>query len=305
MQKPASAGGLPVRTISVVPEPPEWVAVSAAHSLVRVGKKRLLEAIAAGELSSRSEGRGRYVRLTDLQAWAPRPVHLTDDERRAEVARAAELWIHGAGIADIAAELQRSSTTIAIYLDTARIDRSRGPRSKYDEPDPRPCSRCGIVFTPKGWQVADGRGSHCSESCRRAWFVETFSVPAIYPDPELRECGHCGRTFTPSRANAGRGHGTFCSNRCGALDRWHRVGGGNLVAFMKRNPIAGGRARQVWLGRWAGGIAGARGGRPRGYTDDQVAAVHHLRATNPRLGERPIAARLGLSKRQVHDILTR
>jgi hypothetical protein len=241
---------------------------------------------------------------SELEAWAPRPVHLTDAERREEIQRAADLYQSGHTIIEIAAMLTRCSTTIMAYLDEAGVGRTRGPRSRFPKPEPRECKRdgCSTVFTPEAWRVARGEGEFCSGECRLSWFVETFSIDPVYPDPGTRQCESCGSDFRPPRANAARGFGRFCSDSCAATDRWERKGGGNLDALVFNGSGFTGRHRQRWLGRWRGAPAGDLGGRPRSYTEDDIEKVRAVKERNPKLGRAAIARITGLTEPQVRSL---
>ena len=184
---------------------------SDAGPLARVGAKRLRAAIAAGELSSRREGRRTLVLRSELEAWAPRPIHLSNAERHDEIRRAEDLYRSGHTIPEIARMFGRASTTIMAYLDEAGVGRTRGPRSRYPQPEPRECKSddCSNIFTPEGWRVASGGGDFCSDACRVNWFVNTHSIDPVYPKPEPRRCGACDTVFVPPRANAARGYGNL------------------------------------------------------------------------------------------------
>lgn len=116
-------------------------------------------------------------------------------------------------------------------------------------------------------------------------------------------CPDCGRSRYYGPAQLARLKSEWCIH-CERQDR-NRTGRGvkHLICARWSGP-----ARQRWIGRWHGGAPPGPGapprGRPRGYTDQEAATVIALRKRNPKLGERPIAARFGLSKRQVHEILT-
>ncbi len=65
---------------------------------------------------------------------------------------------------------------------------------------------------------------------------------------------------------------------------------------------AGGRARQVWKGRWGGRASGHLGGRPKvAASDEQIAEVKRLAAIG--WGRPNIAAHLELSEWLVRKIL--
>jgi hypothetical protein len=237
---------------------------------------------------------------------------ISTGERRRQVAELYDDHTY----AELAATFGCSKQTI--YRDVHALGLQPRPahaRPRYAAAEPRDCEACGREFTPEApWKAANGRGRFCpdcGEEARRAWFVATFSIDAVYPDPEPRVCANpnCpreGEPFTPSRANAGRGFGRFCSDSCNAADRWAR--GRGLGALVEGYS---GRARQVWRGRW-GGAAAARAaaaagtiGRRRAYTAEQEATAIAMKTSNPKLGERPIADRLDLKKRQVHEIFVR
>lgn len=147
------------------------------------------------------------------------------------------------------------------------------------------CESCGIDVERRPSEI--GARVYCSQMCRNvdpAWNRRVAIVEST--------CEHCGRSFERWHSAGQR----FCTYGCWGRFRWKH----GLVSTIM---LSTSRARSRWLGRWKGANYGKLGGRPRGYTEAKVDEVLGIKARNPKLGVRPIALRVGLSKDQVHEIL--
>ncbi len=121
----------------------------------------------------------------------------------------------------------------------------------------------------------------------------------LYPEfVGPRTCDHCGAEFQAKPSRVARGYGETCSHTCKMKRRW-RLGRGVSRELVNNLP---GRARQRWLGRWAGRTHGHLGGRPRvTATDAQVVEIRKLAENG--WGRRAIASRLLVSERLVRNVL--
>jgi hypothetical protein len=181
---------------------------------------------------------------------------------------------------------------------------------KYPKPAPRVCAfehcpREGEPFTPaadKGAQDARGWNLYCSRMCARAAQRgrRLHSTKGEWIDCDNK----CGREVWRYDCELALEHseGRFCSYACHAERRKQYPWPGYRDFF---SPAASGRARQRMIGAREGRVAGGGEGRPVDARDERVIAeVLRLRAANPRLGERPIAERMGISRRRVREILS-
>lgn len=174
----------------------------------------------------------------------------------------------------------------------------------------RTCARegCGVAFRPTPRQVRLGNGHYCSPECAN-------EAHRVHPVPAARSCARaeCGREFVPQSRQAADGRGRFCSHACAAsviLTRWWKLGEGAARVVLETGGFSpfgtwSSRTRQKWVGRWSGKL----GGRPTARTidhsyEEKAAEVIRLRKLNARLGERALAERAGLSRRQVRAILS-
>lgn len=162
-------------------------------------------------------------------------------------------------------------------------------RAEQGIPETKVCPTCGDTFRRS--DVPGQRLEH--------WVARIYCSMACYQPPvEPRPCARCGTMFKPSQSKDPRRR--HCSRSCAALDRWQdRVG--VTRAVLRQLPP---RARRKWFGR----ISGELGGAPRqADTDPDFAKkaldVLELRDKNPRLGQRILAERVGLTRWQVRAIL--
>lgn len=252
---------------------------------------------------------------------------------RAKVA--AELYAQGQSLRQVGRALGVSPATV--FADLTRLGVARRPPPERATVE-RTCTRegCENRFRPTSRQLRAGYGKFCSRAC-------DHEAHRIYPRPEARVCVRpgCDNTFTPIGAHAARGWGKYCSKRCSAISTgahvkrrgktiacascgrevwryayemrehnfcslrcWHtyrwRTGVAIPFDFLTRPA-----SRKKWLPRWAG----RRGGRPVAATsqdgyEEKAALVRDLHALNPKLGERVLAARAELSRRQIRSILS-
>jgi transcriptional regulator with XRE-family HTH domain len=176
---------------------------------------------------------------------------------------------------------RRDDRIIAGYLAA----RKTGPAIAEEE---------GISFATV-YRVLDERGvPRPRRPLGRSGTERSDDPRRIYPVPDPRPCAYCGELFTPTARTVANGWGgRYCSHRCRARD--------NCKPMMQTMSA---RARQKAIGSaMSRRVDGKPRGRRRGYSDEQARAVVDLRQQNGRIGEREIARRLTLSKRQVHEIL--
>jgi hypothetical protein len=171
----------------------------------------------------------------------------------------------------------------------------------YPKPDERGCARegCNNRFVPEAWAVAHGWGNYCSRKCAAR------AEPRKAAKGQWLTCTQCGgdvwRYDCELERDRGEREGWFCSLECHAEHRRLYPWPG-YRRFL--SPLASGRARQRVIGAREGRVAGGGDGRPAVGVDAAVAhQVVRLREANPRLGERPIAERFGISRRRVREIL--
>jgi DNA-binding CsgD family transcriptional regulator len=248
------------------------------------------------------------------------------------------LYAEGMTTRQVAERLAISQAVVVKYLHAGGADMRPAHRpTRYPAPGPRPCQSCGTVFTPRfpSAAVRENQGRYCSWDCRiegtrkyppaaeractrcgktfrpSAWQVlhrpgaGTYCSAACRKGGQLVACAHCGKEKYqhPSRLSRRSNPARFCSLECWGLYRWkHAEALEQLVAGMLRDQLLRGRRKQVWLGRWRGAEAGHKGGRPRGYTDDQQRRASGLRKNG--MSIRAIARITGLSKRQVEYLVT-
>jgi transposase len=181
--------------------------------------------------------------------------------------RAAELYRHGAGLKEIAAEFGVSVGTIAYDLERMGVARRRGGRPQiHPTPERRSCKNpdCGREFRPRPDHVARGYGLFCSMECYHR-YVEAgrWLVCANHGGPMwVRE-----RDIRRAEARGKSNWNLFCSKSCAMAYRWkHGISIGDQFIVMRH-----GRVRQVWKGRWAGRLgapSGRGGGRPSKVSEE-------------------------------------
>ena len=177
----------------------------------------------------------------------------------------------------------------------------------HPKPVERACEQCDTLFTPDsdlGWHdVVKGWNKFCGIRCRGRAARGRRSRAT---KGELVTCGQCGTEtwrydceLERDRAWVHGREGWFCGKACQAEHRklYPWPGYRNFVS-----PRASGRARQRMIGAREGRVAPA-GGRRRIDPGAKAEEVLRLRAVNPRLGERAIAARLGVTRHLVREIL--
>ena len=202
------------------------------------------------------------------------------------IRRAADLHGQGLRTQAIADQLGVSRRQVGRDLQAAQIRAHRPGRPRLHPKLERGCESCGRRFEPVSADAAKGRGRFCSSGC---W----GEALRIHPRAEPRPCVQCESIFTPSGRRVAAGYGRFCSHSCRIRWVWWN---GLVSPLMLRNPLM----KEIWHGRWGGKL----GGRPRAERDpSKISEVLRLRAANPRLGERPIAERVGISRRVVREIL--
>lgn len=161
-----------------------------------------------------------------------------------------------------------------------------------------------------------GRDMHgdCRRRTPEARLRTSESISSWWQSPDAEEfraklvalpCPNCGEEFdlaeSALRARQSRWEHVFCSKACGAEYRWRQ--GVGLENFVRRMP---GRARQRWFGRWSGKLGGRKPvARIDPNYEQKAAEVLRLHNANPRLGGRALAERVGLSHRQVRQLLGR
>lgn len=204
-------------------------------------------------------------------------------------------------IRDVAEEVGVSSDTVLKDLRALRIaTRAPGAPRRHGSDETRACDHCEKDFLARAWEIARGR-RFCSRSCANAANARPRRAGRVV------ECAHCGAEHWhwASWLRSGSA-GRFCSRRC-----WwsYRSSQGLLpIRFVESCGRSGrgkwgANARRRWLGRLHGRRSGR--GRPRGYSDADARAVLELHRQNPRLGERVLADRIGVSRGQVKSILGR
>jgi hypothetical protein len=214
--------------------------------------------------------------------------------------RAAELYQQGLTLKQVGEIVGRSESVVRHDLEVLGIKRrqewKRGRGRIHPVPQPRPCARCGEVFTPQ-------RATHVGKFCSRLCHNRTNAEAQEHKRGEWRTCLHCGERFWryQSQLALPQVRGDFCTRRCWGTYRWLKDGSAArplLEANMERGHF-GGRARQRCIGRWEG----SKGGRPSvSVTDAQRAAIEQL--ADAGWGRRAIADRLLISERAIRNALS-
>jgi hypothetical protein len=249
--------------------------------------------------------------LVDMERAADmeRPSGASVAELQARRELEAKLYREGLTLEQISTIVGRNIGTIHGDLKKLGVEmRKQGPPKgtqrtwgrKHSPPTPRPCARCGVVFTP---HHALDVGKFCSKLCHNRANAEAQG----HKKGEWRTCllPSCGKSFWKYASQLELSRGDFCSPTCWGEYRWTPASGGESVKpLIKANAERGrfgGRARQVYSGRWAGKY-GHLGGRPRGeLSDAQVAEIKSLAGQG--WGRRAIANRLLVSERLVRNVL--
>ncbi len=177
----------------------------------------------------------------------------------------------------------------------------------YECPTERHCEICGKPFTPpsdSGWQDAAGWNRFCSILCAH---VAQRGRRKNARQGSWIACHNCGRELFRYNCELERERGVkegwFCSPSCHG-DHRRRYPWPGYRTFI--NPAASGTARQRMIGGREGRRLGGGEGRRRVPTPlPKVTLVLNLRASHPKLGERPIAERVGISRNRVREILAR
>ena len=214
-------------------------------------------------------------------------------------------------MAEVGRKLGISERQVQRYLRKLGVPvRPSGQRAKYPDLGPRKCANpnCDVIFKPKPYHDAHGRGKYHSKKC----FDDDQRT---YPEPGERECrlASCTNRFRPAPWLAARGFGFFCceehywaSEELAAAAAEHakeswRLGGSFAAAAFNQWPRSG-RTRQRWLGRWEGQRFGTLGGRPQvALSPEQAAEMEKLITRG--WGRRAIASKLLVSERAVRKAL--
>jgi hypothetical protein len=252
--------------------------------------------------------------------------------------RAAYLYVvEGLSLERTADELACSVSTVVRELEALGVERRR---RKHPAPEPRVCARdgCDVVFTPTATQVLKGFGKFCSRECDH----EAHRIHAK-PVELVCALDGCDVVFTPSGYQLAQGWGLYHSRLCArrgvkrgrrkgrlvecihcqkqvwryecevrelnfcSYEHWGKYRFHHGLAGMKKwlSPATCGKLRHEHKSRWGGFESGGRPRASRKVPDyaEKARLVLELKRTHPRLGERPIADRVGLSRRQVRTIL--
>jgi hypothetical protein len=211
--------------------------------------------------------------------------------------------------------LEQISTIVEINIGTIHGDlrklgvelRKRGPAKgterpalrKHPPPTPRPCARCGEVFTP---HHALDVGKFCSRLCHNSANAEAQG----HKKGEWRTCllPTCGKSFWKYASQLELSRGAFCSPTCWGKFRWTPQSGGESVKPLIKSRF-GGRERQKHLGRFGSlkppGPGAPDRGRPKTNVDE--AEVRELHRLHPTWSPKMIAENVGTSRDTVRRIL--
>jgi hypothetical protein len=175
---------------------------------------------------------------------------------------------------------------------------------KHPPPTPRPCARCGEVFTP-------GHATHVGKFCSRLCHNSANAESQGHKHGEWRTCLRCGDRFWKydSQMRLTTTRGDFCSPRCWGRYRWTpQSGGESVMPLIEANAARGhfgGAAKRKHLGRLASLKAPSPGAPPRGRPKIEVdeAQVLELRRLHPTWSPQMIAEAVGTSRGTVRRIL--
>jgi hypothetical protein len=175
----------------------------------------------------------------------------------------------------------------------------------------RPCARpgCNVIFRPRPDQLRQGQGECCSRKCAQVLRRQREEAAGKLKGKRVVCACGCGesRLVYPSQlASPILGATTFPAYRYLNAGHWARHRWTNGIAL--KDNVYGFYSSGQWTlkavrrqhGRWAS----LKAGRPKTVTNlEAVEGVLRLKASNPRLGERSLAERAGVSRRRVRDIL--
>jgi len=179
-----------------------------------------------------------------------------------------------------------------VWRDVHALGREARPahtRPKY-APAGRLCQRCGKPL----------RFRHPSDhaNLRGLYHRDCYEDGGV-----VNECPICGRERYRRRSHARK---RCCGYAHASLYRWN-VSRAGLRRFVESRRSGRGRwsgeKRRTWLRRLRAPEVGRLGGRPRGYTDEQVRVVRLLRARDPNIGRIRLARLSLLTEKQVRGIL--
>ena len=165
------------------------------------------------------------------------------------------------------------------------------------DPGTRVCARdgCRNPFRPTPAQAARGDGRYCSHACANATTSAARRQAGAFVPCSNASCGAAVWVWS-SRLQRHTHH--FCGTTCRSRWVW-RHGSEKLIRPWWRASTV-----RHWKRVWGGQL----GGRPRlretlSDFDVRAGEVVRLHRSNPKLGQRELARRTGLSRRQVRGIL--